>query len=515
MTRKKSGFISAVIRVDHIPKLRDRDEKIMKHLVIAFLAIAAICAQPAYGYEQDIAKLNRFMQNKSNTASMQIFREGRDFIEAQNWQRAAEKFHEFIMGYPKDKDLDAALYWYGYALQKQNRNDDAAVPLLRLINRFPNSNWRNDAQALLVVMGRKADVEQALQRDNCEIKMLALQSLFQADPDRAMTIALESLKANPNQCPGFPAAAVSMLGSQGGARAVPVLLDIARSNPDERLRLTAIKRLGEQRTEQITDELIKLYDADRDKDIRIQIIRALIESRTPRGGAKVLEIARSGDDPAVRLYAVRYVGQLKDAASLDELIRIYDTEKTNEIRFMIVRALADRDDAKAHAKLLTIAKQGDTAELRIEAIRRLVDHGHIALDDIIQLYTSETNMQIKLGLLRAFAENSDPRAHAKVLDIARSGETIELRGFAIRALGEKDDEQTVDQLIAMYDSEKDQQGKVLLMRAFGDSKQKSAVRKLMIIAKNDPSVELRKLAVRYLGESKDPEALKFLEDLLK
>src|SRR6185369_6360883 len=109
----------------------------MKHLVIALVAIATlVCVQRSYAYGQDIAKLNRFMQNKSNTASMQIFREGRDFIEAQNWQRAAEKFSDFITGYPKDKDVDAALYWYGYALQKKNRNDDASKPLLRLIQRF-------------------------------------------------------------------------------------------------------------------------------------------------------------------------------------------------------------------------------------------------------------------------------------------------------------------------------------------------------------------------------------------
>jgi HEAT repeat protein len=54
-----------------------------------------------------------------------------------------------------------------------------------------------------------------------------------------------------------------------------------------------------------------------------------------------------------------------------------------------------------------------------------------------------------------------------------------------------------------------------LLRAFGNSRQKSAVHKLMTIARSDQSVDLRKLAVRYLGESKDPEALKFLEDLLK
>lgn len=439
----------------------------MKHLItyrphirvgLALLAVATVgtvfvtFTERTFGYDQDIMKLNRFVQStKANTASMQVFREGRDFIEAQNWQRAAEKFNDFIKGYPRDRDLDAALYWYGYALQKQDRKEEAAVPLLRLINRFPNSNWRRDAQALLVVLGRKADVEQALERDNCEIKILALQSLFQADEERAIGLVTESLRATPGQCPGFQAAAVSLLGSHGGPRVVPLLLDIARTNPDTKLRLTAIKRLGDQNNEQVTDELIKIYDAD----------------------------------------------------------------KTREIRAQIIRALAQREDARARTKLLEIARQGDTPELRIQAIRRLGDRGRVAIDDLLQLYSSETNLQIKLGLLRAFADNSDSRARASLYEIARGNDAIELRSYAIRQLGEKDDEQTVDQLVAMYDSEQNVQVKIALLRSFGDSKQKSAIRKLMTIARNDPSVQLRKAAVRYLGDSKDPEALKFLEDLLK
>jgi len=485
---------------------------------LALLAVAALVTVFSIytrTQAQDLVKLNRFVQTKSNTASMQIFREGRDFIEAQNWQRAADKFDEFIKGYPKDRDLDAALYWYGYALQKQGRKDEAATPLLTLVKRFPSSSWRQEAQALLVVLGRKAEVEQALERDNCEIKILALQSLFQADPERAIGIVTEALRATPNQCAGFTAAAVSMLGSQGGPRVAPLLLEIARSNPDPKLRLTAIKRLGEQHSDQITDELIKIYDADRTKEIRGQILRALVESRTPRGSAKVLEIARGGDDLTARQYAIRYIGEMKDAASLDELIKIYDADKTKEIRWQIVRAFAERDDVRARTKLFEIARQGDTPELRLEAIRRLGDHGRVSLDELLQLYTSETNTQIKQGLLRAFANSNDPRARAKLFEIARGNDAIELRMYAVRQLGEKDDEQTVDQLVAMYDAEQNVQIRTALMRGFGDSKQKSAVRKLMTIARNDPSVELRKTAVRYLGESRDPEALKFLEDLLK
>src|ERR1043165_1275089 len=483
--------------------------------VASVITISAIYAQRSYGFDQDLGKLNRFVQNKGNTASMQIFREGRDFIEAQNWQRAAEKFNDFIKGYPKDKDLDAALYWYGYALQKQCRGEEARQPLVLLINRFPNSSWRQEAQALLVVLGHKDDVDQALTRDNCEIKMLALQSLFEADPDRAIAIATDAIKGNPQTCPGFPAAAVSMLGSHAGGRAIPLLVDIARTHPDQKLRLTAIRRLGEERSDQVIDELIKIYDADQTKEIRTQVLRALVEGRTPRGTAKVMEIARSGNDLAVRQYAIRFIGELEDPASLDELIRIYDADKTKEIRAQILRALSEREDPRARTKLFDIARQGETPELRIEALRRLGDSQRISLDEVMQLYTSEANPQIKQGLLRVIGESNDPRAQAKLYDIARGNDSIELRGYALRQLSEKDDEATVNQLVSLYDSEQNLQLKTYIMRSFGESKQKVAVRKLMTIARNDPSVELRKAAVRFLGESKDPEALKFLEDLLK
>jgi HEAT repeat protein len=483
------------------------------HITSMFVLVLAL-GTVAYG--QDVAKLEKFVQgSKANTASMQILREGRDLIEAQNWQRAADKFNEFIKGFPRDKDLDAALYWHGYALQKQGKTEEAAASLVRLINRFPNSSWRQDAQALLVTLGRKADVDQALQRDNCEIKILALQSLFQADEERAVGIVTEALRANPTTCQNFQTAAVSMLGAHGGARAVPILLEVARTNADVKLRLTAIKRLGEQHSDQITDELIKIYDADRNRDVRVQILRALVESRTPRGSAKVIEIARSGDDVQFRQAAIRYIGELKDAASLDELIRIYDADKTKEIRMQVLRALAERDEAKARTKIWDIARQGDTPEMRVVAIRMLSDHGRMPLDELLQLYKGESNPQIKQSLLRVFADSNDPRAREQLFTIARGADPIELRAYAIRQLGDKDDEPTVTQLVTLYDTEQNQQIKIFLIRAFGDSKHKVAVRKLMTIARNDPSVEMRKVAVRYLGDSKDPDALKFLEELLK
>jgi HEAT repeat protein len=484
--------------------------------ILLFIGLAgAVSVKLAFAHDQDIQKLNRFVQTSRNTAAVKVFREGRDSIEGEKWQQAAEKFQSFIDNFPKDRDVDAALYWYAYALQKQGHKDEAAAPLMRLIKDFPNSTWRREAEAMLVVLGRGASVQQALDRSNCEMKILALQSLFQGDEDRAISFVTELLKSGSESCPGLKVAALSLAGSHGGARAVPLLLEVARNQGDLKLRLTAIKRLGEQNSDSVADELARLYEADKAPEIRTQILRALAEMHSAHAEAKLIEVARSGADPAVRQMAIRYLGQAEGANSLDELVRLFDAETTPEIRAQILRALAEREDPRAQAKLLEIARKGDTPQLRVEAIRRLGDRGDKAIEDLLQLYATETNPEIKVGLIRAYAEIHDPRAAARLLEIARTAETPELRAYAIRRLGEKDDPQTVDQLIAMYDAETNLEIKAMLLRGFGQSEQKSAVRKLIAVARDSPSVELRKMAVRLLGENKDPEALKFLEDMLK
>ena len=489
---------------------------------LALLIVLAVClglvfrARLAYGSDQDIRKLNQFVQTAKSTApSMKVFREGRDLIEAQNWQKAAEKFNDYITVFPKDQDLDAALYWFAYALQKQGKNDEAAGPLLRLIKEFPNSSWRREAEAMLVVLGRGDAIRQALDRDNCEIKTLALQSLFEADEDRAISFVTQVLKGGASDCPSLKYAAVSLLGSHGGSRGVPLLLEIARNQSDLRLRLTAIKRLGEQNEDTIADELARLYDADRAKEIRAQILRAFAEMHSAKAEAKLIEIARGSDDTGLRQLAIRYLGEHHGEAALAELIRLFDADRTPEIRSQILRALAERNDPRAQAKLLEIARKGETIELRVEAIRRLGDHGTASLDDLFGLYATENNQEIKQALIRAYGDNNDARALAKLMEIARGSEALELRAYAIRRLGDHHDSQVVDQLISLYDAESNLEVKAALIRAFGESHEKSAVRKLIAIARSDQSVDLRKLAIRLLGESRDPDALKFLEDLLK
>src|SRR5919206_255408 len=154
--------------------------------ILLLLALTAAClftlpgrARTAYGFNQDLAKLNQFVQSGDSPA-MLVFRQGRDLIEKEDWAGAAAKFEGYVAQYPKSKEAGAALYWLAYAQKKQRRFQDAEATLERLVREFPRSTWADDAHAMQVEIapqvGKRVDPEGL----DDEMKMVALQSLFQS-----------------------------------------------------------------------------------------------------------------------------------------------------------------------------------------------------------------------------------------------------------------------------------------------------------------------------------------------
>jgi len=488
---------------------------------VAILAIVLWGRTPvAHSATQDLVKLNRFVQTGNNTPAMKLFREGRDLIENEEWAKAAEKFRGFVNAYPRDTDVDAALYWYAYALKRQGNAKEAAKTLRLLIKDHGRSGWREEAEAMLTelapALGQTEIIDDALGKENEDLKIIALQSLFDSNPERAAAYVAEWLKANSTASRRMKEAAVSLLGAHGGQQAVPVLLDIARNQPDVKLRRTAIQRLGDLGGEAVVDDLVRLYASDPDLKIKQQILHALGGMENARASAKLLEIAQnSAEDVNLRRTAINRLGDRKN--SLDNLLRIYDTDRTLEIRRQILNTLSDSRDPAAFAKLLDVARTGDSPELRKFAIRRLGDKNTDAtFDELMRLFQIEQSLDLKREILNAFGDMKSPRARAKLLEIARNtGENTDLRRTVIHRLAERDDAPTSEMLISLYDGEQSAEIKRTLLNALGESKQKIALRKLMQIARADASLDLRRQAIRQIGRSKDPEALRFIEDILK
>ncbi len=492
-------------------------------LTVAFLFPWLFLPAEARADDQDLQKFNQFVQ-ASNSASVKILREGRDLIDAAEWAKAEEKFDQFLRAYAKDKDVDVALYWLAYARKKQGHARAALEPLKTLLKKYRNSSWADEARVMVneiagelgdtkVVQGTLGDKD-----EDEEIKVVALQSLFEANPERAISYIREILKPGSTASPSLKEAAVSLLGSRGGPEVVPVLIELARTHPDPEIRQRAIHGLADG-GESVIEDLARLYTTEREQEVKRQILHSLAEmSESPRARQKLIEVARSqSESEELRRSAIHWLAQARGGSVFDDLWQIYTGEPNLGIKRQILHAFAEMNDARATARLLEAARNpAEHQEIRRSAVHWIGERGdESAVDELMKIYDSDRDAEIRRQILHAFSQMESPRARQRLADAARRGDDSELRRSAIHWLGETDDPQAMEMLVAMYDGEQDRDIKAQLLHAFGQSKQKRALQKLMDVARRDPSVEMRKAAVHWLGESDDPEALKFLEDLLK
>lgn len=505
-----------------IPGRARRRAGTLTALAAAFVLAASAVVTSAQNVPDNLRNFAQEGNAANASPSARLLRQGRDLISEEEWAKAAETLRGFLTQYPRDREVDAALYWYAYALGKQGKAPDAVKVLRQLLVAHPRSNWADDAQALLAQLDPKA-AQTLVETQNCELKIVALQSLFENSPERAMEYVRQVLAApeTTTRC-RLKEAAVSLLANHGGPQATPVLLEIARNQQaDPKIRRTAIHWLGESGGASAFDELARLYDAERDPQIKAQLLHAFGDTKDPRGHAKLLQIARLSTEPvSVRRNAIHWLGE-REQSAYDDLLQIYNADQNLEIRRQLVHAFSDMKDPRGLQKLLEIARgtSNDTVELRRTAIHFLADKNSEAyVDELMRIFETDASVEIKRQVLHAFSDMKSERARAKVAEVARGQNfPAELRRAAISHFVDgKDDPQSVDLVISLYDAEKTVEIKRSLLHALGESKQKAALRKLISIARNQSEpVELRRTAVNVIGDSKDPEARQFLEELLK
>lgn len=423
-------------------------------LVVIGLALAF--SRPADSSAQSLEKLNRFVQStKASDAPTRLFAQGRDLLQEREYGEAAQQFKRFISEYPRHKDIDAALYWLAYSLAKTEQFGEADRQIERLFREHPKSNWADDARSLRVqIAGQVRDtktITNELDNENTEIKLIALQSLFQADPERGAAIVADILKSDSKASWRMKETAVMLLAQHGGAKSADTLIGLARGGGDSKLQRTAVFWLGQSNDPRVFDLLQELAQSG-DVEIAKASLQGLSQLGGERANQSLLSIARNGKSVGLRRDAVFWLAQ---------------------------------------------------------------SAGEKGIDELFQLYASEKDAELRKQVLFALSQINSPRAEAKLNEVARTGDSPEMRKQAIFWVGQRGDEQALQSLIQLYDSEKDNDIKEQLIFAFSQSNSKNALNKLMQIAKGDASLEARKKAIFWLGQSKDPEAKKLIESILK
>jgi HEAT repeat protein len=406
-------------------------------------------------------------------AAQRLLRDGREFVGERKWAAAVTKFNDLIRSYPRDKNLDAALYWLAFCLKQQGKPEEADRTLERLIKEYPNSDWEDDARALRVelaqVLGDLETVKKVLdlhqkeieksqrlqQGDNPDesIRLIALQSLFHADPERAMSVALKFLSQDSKASGTIQEAALSLIARHSGEKARPVLIDTARNQSiADGVREQAIYWIAQGNREQAVDVLIQLYDGEKTDELKDRLLYWLAQSASERARAKIVEIARSGDRPKLRERAIYWIAQRSGEQAFNSLNEVFGAEK-------------------------------------------------------------DPGMQDRI--LYWFAQSGDQRAQAKVVDIARNDLSPKLRERAIYWIAQRSGPEATETLVRLYDEQKEEVTKERILYWLAQRGGKTGLQKLLAVARSDSSQKLRERAVYYLGQSKDPEAISLLEQILK
>jgi hypothetical protein len=314
--------------------------------------------------------------------------------------------------------------------------------------------------------------------DPCEFKIVVLQALFQTDVQRGIMAASEWLKPGSTQTVRCKSAALTLLGRNGGKTVTPVILGVARSEPDLRLRARAISALGATNDDSVVDSLRDFAMSSQDNSIVEASLYALSKHTGERAITVLGEFAANGSrTPAQRKVAIASIASRPGEPAVDALLRVYDGDQTVEIRKAVISGFANRKSERAGTKLFDIARSSDNIELRKAAISAISRRGgDKAIEFLLNLYDIEKNEDLKDQIINSLGYGSGMWAPV----VVGSGQNV----YTTSASSRMEDQRVV--------------------------------RKMIEIARSPQApMERRKRAIGWLSRSKDPEVLKFLEELLK
>ena len=365
----------------------------------------------------------------------ELYDDGREALDEERWEKAEAKFAELAeMNGPQ---ADAALYWKAYAENKAGKRDTALGTIADFKRRFAQSRWRKDVDALEVELRQNTgqQVRPEAQGDE-EIRLLAIQSLMNSDPERAMPLLQKVLQGSGS--PREKDRALFVLAQSGSPQAREILGRIARGQSNPELQRKAVQYLGLFGGSDSRKTLAEIYGSTSD----VQLKRAILRSYMVAGDREhLLAAAKTEKDEEVRREAIRQLGLTGGRAELEQL---YQTESSPEVKRELLQAFFLSGDPK---KLLDVAQSEKDAELRRTAIRNLGLMGRDSTGQALQsIYAKEANRDVRREVLNAFFLQGNATA---LVAIARGEKDPELKKEAVSKLSLMNSKEATDYLMEL------------------------------------------------------------------
>ncbi|HJQ12136.1 MAG TPA: HEAT repeat domain-containing protein [Gemmatimonadaceae bacterium] len=398
-----------------------------------------------------------------------LYRLAREAMSRGDWKRAAEIFHRIPERYPQSAYAGQSMYYEAYSLYRSGGGDDldnARKTLKELKVKFPNIAKSSDGATLATrvcgelakrgdetcaaEIGTKAEgitdggSSRTAQGRTCpdeddDDRIAALNALLQMDADRAVPILKKVLERRDACSEALRRKAVFLLSQKRTDETANILMNVARSDPDEEVREQAVFWLSQ--VPGSTGLLEEILKSNADENIKEKALFALSQQSEPRAQQILRDFAlRDSENSDLREKAIFWLGQRRSSENTEFLRTLYSRLNDQDLKEKILFSLSQQKGAGNEAWLMGIALNSkEDIELRKKALFWAGQSG-VAISELSQLYDRMSDTEMKEQIIFTLSQRqSEGPAIDKLFEIAKNDKDAELRKKAIFWLGQSRD----------------------------------------------------------------------------
>jgi HEAT repeat protein len=397
------------------------------NIVVSFGLSSAAAAQQV----PSASLLDPQTTEKANAHEDELYQSAKDALDNGEYDNAIKQFDEVIKIH--GRRADGAMYWKAYALNKAGNKAQALTSIGELRKNYPKSNWLRDAAALEQEIRGVSNPENISDE---ELKLLAIQSLMNSDPDKAVPL-LEKIITG-NYPPKLKERALFVLSQSGSEKAQQILMNLAKANNQPDLQKRAIRNMGMNGNPRNRAVLKEIYNSSTDVGVKKSIFQAWLMC-----GCKedVAALAKTEKNPELRREAIRYLGMMGGRAELldfyknspdvetrkeavgamlmcgcsHELAEIVQTEKDPEVLDKAINTLGLVGGDESLAALTKVYSSQADLSVKKKVINALFLHG--AGKEMVALAKKETNPELKRSLISKMSLMNSPEISDYMMEI--------------------------------------------------------------------------------------------------
>jgi HEAT repeat protein len=359
-------------------------------VILFFLAGAVFSARSASAATQEVPAasfVDPQAAEKANAHEDEVYASAKDALDQEQYNDALKGFNEVLK--IRGRKADGALYWKAYTLNKVGNRAQALAIIGELKRTYPKSTWLREADIAEQQWRGSANPESISDE---ELKLLALQSIMNSDPEKAVPM-LDKVIAG-NSSPKVKDRALFVLSQSNSPKAREILLSLAKANNQPDLQKRAIRYMGTNGSAGNKAVLKEIYNSSTDPSVK----KAVFEGWLMSGDKEdVLAAAHAEKNPELRKEAIRYLGMMGGSI---ELRQLYKESADADAKENLLQAMGIAGDTQGLAEAATSEKD---PRVRVRAIRDMGIFGGTAetVNTLLTIYKANADIETKKAVAEA------------------------------------------------------------------------------------------------------------------